>query len=39
MKESERLRKENDKLQEELEKMFENIVQEINHQIKTMKGE
>lgn len=39
MSESERLRQENDKLQKQVETMLENIVQEINQQIKTMKGE
>lgn len=39
MSESERLRQENDKLQKQVETMLENIVQELNQQIKTMKGE
>ena len=39
MSESERLRKENDKLQKQVETMLENIIQEINQQIKSTKGE
>jgi len=38
MKESERLRKENDELQKQVETFLENVIEEINQQLKEMRG-
>lgn len=38
MEESERLRKENDELQKQVETFLENVIEEINQQLKEMRG-